>query len=339
MSAKGSYRVPLEIAFWIGLYILWVLVFQNRTITITRTIGIEFCYLIFIALDYYFTVNVLIPKFLNKNRYLPLVLLFLCSTALAALLRAIVSYYITLYLYNLPAPDFAILYPRSLLNIFIWTCLLTAGKMIMDKVKNQRYLEEVEKANTKNELDFLKAQHNPHFLFNSLNSLYFQIDKTNANARGTLMKLSEMLRYQLYESSADKIPIDKELDYLKSYVELQRLRLDNSYQINFRIEESVRDFEIVPLLVIPLVENSFKHVSHYTNKPNEINITLSYHNKTFICNVNNTTEQNEKTGIGGIGLKNLERRLELLYPDRSELKLVECDNRFDAMLKIKVSEN
>ncbi len=339
MQAKNNYRVPLEIAFWVGLYIVWVLVFQNRTITITRTIGIEFCYLVFIALNYYFTTNYLIPRFLNKNKYVPFILLFSFSTALAAFLRALVSYYITIYLYSLPAPDFAKLFPNSLLNIFIWTSVLVAGKMMIDRMKNQRYLEEVEKEKIKNELDFLKAQHNPHFLFNSLNSLYFQIDKANTDARGTLMKLSEMLRYQLYECAADRIPIAKELSYLKSYVELQRQRLDKNYNINFNIDENVRDFEIAPLLIIPLVENSFKHVSHYTNKPNEINITLSYVHNTFICKVNNTTEQAEQNDNGGIGLKNLERRLELLYPDRFELNVIENNDRFDAILKITKGEN
>ncbi|HWY99335.1 MAG TPA: histidine kinase [Bacteroidia bacterium] len=339
MSVKNNYKVPLEIAFWVGLYILWVLVFQNRTITITRTIGIEFCYLVFIALNYYFTINYLIPRFLNKSKYVPFILLFSFSTMLAALLRALVSYYITIYLYTLPAPDFAKLFPNSLLNIFIWTSVLVAGKMVIDRRKNQRYLEEVEKEKIKNELDFLKAQHNPHFLFNSLNSLYFQIDKTNTDARGTLMKLSEMLRYQLYECAADRIPIDKELSYLKSYVELQRQRLDKNYTINFNIDDNVRDFEIAPLLIIPLVENSFKHVSHYANKPNEINITLSYGHNTFICKVNNTTERVEQNGSSGIGLKNLERRLELLYPAKFELNVVENNDRFDATLKITTGEN
>ena len=339
MLTKGNYKVPLEIAFWVCLYILWVLVFQNRTITITRTIGIEFCYLVFIALNYYFTINYLIPGFLSKNKYAPFILLFSFSTALAALLRALVSYYITIYLYNLPTPDFAKLFPNSLLNIFIWTSVLVAGKMIIDRRKNQRYLEEVEKEKIKNELDFLKAQHNPHFLFNSLNSLYFQIDKTNTDARGTLMKLSEMLRYQLYECAADRIPIDKELSYLNSYVELQRQRLDKNYNINFSVEENVRDFEIAPLLIIPLVENSFKHVSHYTDKPNEINITLSYGYNTFICKVSNTTEKAVQNDSSGIGLKNLERRLELLYLDRFELNVVENNDRFDATLKITTGEN
>ncbi len=339
MSAKGNYRVPLEISFWIGLYILWVLVFQNRTITITRTIGIEFCYLVFIALNYYTIVYYLIPRFLNKNKYLPFFILFFISIAIAAFLRAVVSYFITIYLYALPAPDFTHLFPSSLLNVFIWTSILVAGKMIIDRIKNQQYLAEVEKERIKNELDFLKAQHNPHFLFNSLNSLYFQIDKANTDARGTLMKLSDMLRYQLYECDVDRISIDKELSYLKSYVELQRLRLGDNYTIDFKQEETVKGFTIAPLLIIPLVENSFKHVSHFTDKPNEISITLDYKAGKFICVVSNTIEEVTKDSEGGIGLKNLERRLELLYPGRFELKTGVSENIFNAILQIEIGES
>ncbi|HTB31880.1 MAG TPA: histidine kinase [Bacteroidia bacterium] len=339
MQAKNNYKIPLEIAFWIGLYILWVFIFQNRTITITRTLGIEFCYLIFIAFNYYVTIYYFIPRFLNKNKYVPFLFLFCLSTMLAAISRAVVSYFITIYLYHLPAPDLAQLFPVSLLNIFIWTCMLVAGKMIIDRVKNQRHLELVEKEKIKNELDFLKAQHNPHFLFNSLNALYFQIDKTNTDARETLLKLSEMLRYQLYEGSVDRIPIDKELSYLKSYIELQRLRLNKNYVVEFTINESVMNFEIAPMLIIPLVENSFKHISHFTDKLNEIKITLLYDHPEFICEISNTTEQNKQENTGGIGLKNLQRRLELLYPEKFEMKVVETQNRFNVLLKIKVHEN
>lgn len=339
MQTKSSYKVPLEIAFWVGIYILWVFIFQNRTITITRTLGIQFCYLLFIILNYYITINYLIPRFLNKARYIYFALLFCLSTLIATFLRTIVSYYITIYLYHLAPPDIAQLYPVSLLNIFIWTSILVAGKMIIEKVKNQRYTEALDKERIKNELDFLKAQHNPHFLFNSLNTLYFQIDKTNTDARETLLKLSEMLRYQLYEGSVDKITIDKELSYLKSYIELQRLRLNKNYIVNFHAEESVNNFEIAPMLIIPLVENSFKHVSHFTDKPNEIKISLSYNNLEFICEISNTSEQNVQKNSGGIGLKNLERRLQLLYPERFELNVIEETGRFSVLLKINTGEN
>jgi two-component system, LytTR family, sensor kinase len=339
MYPKSKYVIPLEIAFWIGLYIIWVFIFQNRTIIITRTLGIQFCYLVFIALNYYLTINYFIPQILNKNNYVSFLVLFILSTALAALMRAIVSYFITIYLYHLPPPDFVHLYPVSLLNIFIWTGILVAGKMIIDKVRNQRYSEAVEKERMKNELDFLKAQHDPHFLFNSLNSLYFQIDKNNSDARGTLMKLSDLLRYQLYECNVGRIPIEKELNYLDNYIELQRLRLDDKYAINFITGDNVKDFEIAPLLIIPLVENSFKHISHFTGKPNEININLQYKQNTFICNVSNTTESSEQVTIGGIGLNNLKRRLELLYPEKYEMNAVKNSDKYDVTLKIEPGEN
>ncbi len=341
MSTKSNYKVPLEIGFWVVLYILWVLVFQNHTITITRTLGVEFCYLVFIALNYYITINYIIPKSLTQNKYFTFLLLIATSTAVVSFLRAVVSYYITLLLYKLPPPNFDHLYFNSLLNIFIWTSILVACKMILDRVRNKRYLEEVEKEKIKNELDFLKAQHNPHFLFNSLNSLYFQIDKANADARGTLMKLSELLRYQLYECNADKIPIDKELDYLRSYIELQHQRLDKNYIINFNVGENMKNFSIAPLLIIPLVENSFKHVSHFTDMPNVISITLDFDKHVFNCIISNTAEKGtvKPESEGGIGLNNLERRLELLYSGKFNLDITEDTKSFTAILKIEIDEN
>jgi two-component system LytT family sensor kinase len=336
---KDRYKIPLEMGFWIGLYILWVLVFQNRTITIARTLGVEFCYLIFIAINYYVIINYLIPLILNKKKYEVFLLFVLVSTSLAGLFRAVVSYYITIYFYHFTPPEFSRLYLNSVLNIFIWTSILVTGKMVIDRVKNDRYTKALEKEKIKSELELLKAQHNPHFLFNSLNSLYFQIDKANADARGTLMKLSEMLRYQLYECNAERIPIDNELNYLRSYVELQRIRLDKNYTIDFTIGDNVKAFEIAPLLIIPLVENSFKHVSHYTNKSNKINIALSYSKGLFSCAVSNTTEETQQNGSGGIGLKNLERRLELIYPDRFEMNVSEEGDRYNTMLKIRIDEN
>lgn len=339
MPAKNNYRIPLEIALWLCLYVLWVLVFQNRTITISRTMGVEFCYLVFIALNYYAIVYLFITRFLKRKQYFQFLFLYVISTAMAALLRAVVSYFITLYLYHFPVPDMGKLFPASVLNIFIWTSVLVAGKMIIDRLTQQRMFEEIEREKVKTELEFLKAQHNPHFLFNSLNSLYFQIDKGNADARGTLMKLSDMLRYQLYECNADSIAIEKELQYLGSYIELQKLRLGDKYKIEYKTEESVRGFSIAPLLIIPLVENAFKYISHHEKNLNEINIKLDYTKGIFVCEIENTTERKKEEVSGGIGLVNLTRRLELLYAEDFELVTEAKAEKFYATLKIRINEN
>jgi LytS/YehU family sensor histidine kinase len=193
---------------------------------------------------------------------------------------------------------------------------------------------EVEKLST--ELEYLRAQINPHFLFNSINTIYFQIDKQNNAARETLNKFSDMLRYQLYECNADNIEIEKEVKYLDSYVNLQRLRMGGNFKIDFGAE-NLNHFNIPPLLLIPFVENAFKHVSNYVEKNNKISIHLTKERNEFkfsvINTIDSTTPESEN---GGIGLKNVKRRLELLYGDRYRLDIQKSSETFSVSLEIPI---
>ena len=194
---------------------------------------------------------------------------------------------------------------------------------------------QVEKLNT--ELQYLKAQMNPHFLFNSLNSIHFQIDKTNKEARESLQKFSSMLRYQLYECNADTVPVEKEIVYLQYYVDMQRLRKNNQYQIKFDASPEIKNFNIAPLLLLPFIENAFKHLSAHTDKPNYINIQMDKQDEVFYFTINNTKDITAQVyEEGGIGLRNVERRLELLYNGNHELKIENKDETFSVMLKIKL---
>lgn len=191
---------------------------------------------------------------------------------------------------------------------------------------------EVEKLNT--ELEYLKAQINPHFLFNSINTIYFQIDKQNTTARETLSSFSEMLRYQLYECNGKAIAIEKEVTYLKNYVDLQRHRKDENYQITFSGCD-LNGFSVAPLLLIPFVENAFKHVSHHPYG-NEVKIALSRTVNTFRMNVVNTKDNTvlDRDNRPGIGLKNVHRRLELLYKDRHKLTVHERSDTYEVNLEL-----
>jgi two-component system LytT family sensor kinase len=194
---------------------------------------------------------------------------------------------------------------------------------------------EMEKLNT--ELEYLKSQINPHFVFNSINTIYFQIDKQNVTARETLSRFSEMLRYQLYECNGKEIPIEKELMYLQNYVALQRVRKDDNYKITFECNDAVRDFTIAPLLMIAFVENAFKHVSNYTDQDNEITITLNKIDTLFVLNVVNTKDRIQSNGkdTGGIGLKNVKRRLDLLYNGRHTLTIQDQPDKYSVELHIR----
>jgi two-component system, LytTR family, sensor kinase len=194
-----------------------------------------------------------------------------------------------------------------------------------------------EKAET--ELNFLKSQINPHFLFNSLNSIYFLIDKKNTDARRTLLQFSDMLRYQLYDCNSSTIAIEKEVRFLEDYIKLQSLRKDQQYDVGMNVDNTVKGFSITPLLLIPLVENAFKHISHHHDARNFVQVELKRMNGTFTFTVENSKDDHQRITepAGGIGLVNVKRRLELLYPGKHELSIDNSETKFKVALNIHLS--
>lgn len=198
-------------------------------------------------------------------------------------------------------------------------------------------LRQVQMEKLTTELEYLKAQMNPHFLFNSINTIFFQIDKHNHEARETLGKFSDMLRYQLYECNGSLIAIEKELAYLKSYVELQKLRRNGNDAIEFTIDGELRGFSLPPMLLIPFVENAFKHLSNATNRENEVHIGLNRSGNAMVLSVVNTTDENAQTTLNGIGLKNVKRRLELLFPNQHALEIQRTSGQYKVNLTLKIA--
>jgi LytS/YehU family sensor histidine kinase len=205
---------------------------------------------------------------------------------------------------------------------------------------NQLKISELEKQRIEAEVKFLKAQANPHFLFNSLNSIYGLIDKNNQVARDTVHTFAEMLRYQLYECDAPLVPIEKELNFLNAYINLQRIRVNPKTEITWHCDDSCKLFSIAPLLLIPLVENAFKHLSHYESKRNFIDIESKFSMGNFYFSVRNSFEslyKNEVIVSNGIGLENLKNRLMLTYPKLHTLHINDNDNEHYTALTIKIN--
>ena len=334
-------RTLYNILLWIGLYFLWVMVFQKRAFSFSRTMTIQFCYLLFIAGNYYFNVYYTIPVFLYRKRYAAFALLFLAGIVVASLLRVPLATYLNQHYFapGKPPPGFSDLFLNSLINIFIWTICLVAAKLIMDRIRFQKYVEVIEKEKMKNELDFLKAQFNPHFLFNSINSIYGNINKNNSTAREMLLTFSEMLRYQLYECNTSMISIEKEIGYIRNYITLQQIRKPENLSIQLQVSEEVRGITIAPLIFIAFIENSFKYVSNYEDKLNEVRISLARSNNQLFFKTFNTKENNngrQPIDHGGIGIANVKRRLELLYPGKHALTIQNNDHSFEVILNLEV---
>lgn len=287
-----------------------------------------------LACAIYLTILVAIPKFTSGKQ----------TAGFLGILAAIIIYVlgknahdVYFYGYVVGDPERQHFFYNTFYNLAIVTFYLAfaitlhLSKLWYLQREKMRQIE-MEKLNT--ELEYLRAQINPHFLFNSINTIYFQIDKQNTSARETLEKFSEMLRYQLYECASETIAIEKEIQYLQNYVALQKLRLSSRHIVEFKADETLKELFIPPLALIPFVENAFKHVSHFTDKPNKISVRLTKVNDVLEFTVINTTEPTTKNEPGGIGLKNVRRRLDLLYGDRYKLEIKPQAEIFSVTLQI-----
>jgi two-component system LytT family sensor kinase len=325
-----------HLLFWAGIYLLWVLVFRSYSFSITKTMTIEFCYLIFVTADYYAVNNLIVPQFLLKKKYA----LFAASTivviTVSAWLRALVAVQMNLHFFHAPATDFSTLYLNSVINISLWVLLVTIAKMLIDRIQTQQQLDLLEKERIKNELDYLKAQINPHALLNSLNTIYGHIDKSNQTARNVLLQFAELLKYQLYECGAEKVDVEKEMLYIQNYVAFQKLRKDEKLVVDFEARDIGAGLKIAPLLLVVLIENAFKFVSSFSEKENNINIRIFTKEDTLHCSVANTKEvhQSFTEKSGGIGLVNLKRRLELLYNQKYTIHVNDGPELYEANLII-----
>ena len=331
----------IEIGAWSLLYFFWIMVFQRREFAFTQTVTVEFCYLFFVAANYYLNIFYNVPKFLYKRKYLPFIAVFLGGVFVTACLRVPLAQTLNLYFFlkNQPQPSTQTLFTSSFLNIFIWTLIIVSGKLMIDRYRFQQHIEDVNSQKEQAELDFLNAQFNPHFLFNSLNSIYAQIDKKNSTARNMLLTFSEMLRYQLYECNSNSIPIEKEINYIRNYIELQKARNEEGLNIDFSVDHSVKNLTIAPLLFIAFIENSFKYVGKNPDDDNRISILFKIENGALIFNCHNSKGPSKINGIEhkGIGITNAKRRLGLLYPQRNILNIRETPKTYEVNLAIQLT--
>lgn len=293
-----------------------------------------------LALLIYFNLLVLIPRYAQQKKAGTYVALLLIAIVLYALLKNVHDVYLNGYVLgdeNKRSFFFSAFYNFSI-GLF-YLAFNIALYLSREWFFQRELMRKMEVEKLSSELEYLKAQINPHFVFNSINTIYFQIDKQNTHARESLSAFSEMLRYQLYECNGKVIPIEKEIIYLKNYVALQRMRKDENYSISFEVAENVGGFMIAPLLFIPFVENAFKHISHHPHK-NEVRIRIDKKDDNVELFVFNTKESKVTASDHvGIGLKNAKRRLELLYKDQHELVMDDRPDHYEVKLTIQTVEN
>lgn len=286
----------------------------------------------------YFCIYRLLPLYFYSRRYGSFALILLAALLVSALfLLGYQQLVFALWQYPMPY-SIGAAFAYFLMGDLYSTFIVIAIKSIRDRVGSDRRTQLLEKEKTENELRFLKSQMNPHFLFNAINSIYVLIKKDPDLASHTLVTFADMLRYQLYECNADRIPIEKEIVYLDNYISLEKLRRGGSLCTEYQVGEEVRHFSIAPMLIMPFVENAFKYVSSYSDAPNTIAVSLQCRDAVFELAVENTIDEDggvPATGAsGGIGLENVRRRLELIYNGGHRLSIRKNEKTFTVLLQI-----
>lgn len=227
-------------------------------------------------------------------------------------------------------------YASDILYIIFYSAFAVLIRMLVKWYVERKAADEKLIQDHKFELELLKAQLNPHFFFNTLNNIYSLVYKKSDEAPAALMKMSDIMRYMLYESKAEKVPLDKELEYLEDYIELQRLRFTDPGFIDYSVRGEIGSHQIPPMMLLSFVENAFKHGKKRVANPGII-IRIEASEKLLNFIISNYIIENpvkETGGHTGIGLKNIKRRLELLYPSCHDLSIITRDGRFTVNLNI-----
>ncbi|MEQ9405162.1 MAG: histidine kinase [Cyclobacteriaceae bacterium] len=327
---------------WFQHPVFWVLSFYiiGSYFSISNTIGfIDFYYAAFFHIPLFALVYInlyyLIPNFLQKGKYLPFFLLSIFNIGLAYFLHEI-TFEIVIPI--LPTDYYMVSFSdiNVLIGIFtIYWVFTTLFKLS----KSWYHLQKLERDNLQFKLSSLKAQVNPHFLFNSLNSLYSLALNKSSETPKVILGLSDLMRYMLYEAAGDKVALSKEIEAIQNYLNLQKLRADESSDIKFETTGDPGELQIAPLLFIPLIENSFKHGVKGISKEGYVHIDLRVHKEELSFSIRNNkgiVDEVEKSESGGIGLKNVTKRLALIYGDRSNLTVDDMPDSFRVTVTIKL---
>jgi two-component system, LytTR family, sensor kinase len=340
---KRKYKILIHVGFWIYMFnqiLLSIAMLSGKGYDPFSEITIYPITSFLTFYSFYFTYSLF---FTRKNKLYPALLL---STVIFILipLRVGIEYLFWKYIgYSHMKPPESLSIDSSwwlnstrlvtIYGIYALLIQLAIGWFATQKLKTELLLEK-----QSGELALLRSQINPHFLFNTLNNIYSLVYKKSEDAPAAVMKMSAIMRYMLYDATTDKVLLEKELEYLISFIELEKLRLRDKEFVELNIKGNVEGRTIAPMLLIPFVENAFKHSSkNVTNPGIRINLTIVPQEIRF--EVSNHMRKNltaTKDLMSGIGLNNIRRRLNLLYPGKHQLEINSDENLFNVKLILSI---
>ena len=349
------YRYKLyHLPFWFAYHFMWWTLRIGSPMDVIASLALPqaafkfFFYMVFQAAAVYFNLYFLMPRFLEKGRYFKYVILLVTTIVVAAVL-IVSGYYVGAWvldqpmqvLYNIdPANYFSLFESGALPSTAASMTLAMSIKLAKNWLDTRQREQLLAREKLETELKFLRAQFNPHFLFNTINSIFVLINKDPRRASDSLAKFSNLLRYQLYECNEQLIPFDQELFYMENFLELQKLRLDSNVEVVFERNPGQHPgLTIAPFIIMPFVENAFKHVSQNKECKNWISIVLRLDGCQLLLDVSNSVSENTPVSkdavvYRGIGLKNVQRRLDLLYAGQQDLMVQQQTDEFRVILRL-----
>lgn len=292
---------------------------------------------------FYFNAYFLIPRFLKQKKWFTYFVIFLLTSPILDLFRTLFTMlFLNDHDDNLPKGFGSIFFGNNSVSggIFLGFAFSFAYRFTKDWLINLSFIEKLKTERSEMKLAFLKSQVDPHFLFNTLNSLYSIAleEKSNTTADG-IAKLGTLMRYNLHDSQAETISLNKEIEYIEKYIDLQRLRTTEKNSINVHIQindELLNTLMIAPMLLIPAIENAFKYGVSPTEET-EISISITTKKSALMMEIENTIISNKNLEeTSGVGIKNLEERLEMLYPSKHVFEYSEEKNIFTAHLTLEL---
>ncbi len=292
----------------------------------------------FYALVVYINLFYLIPKFLNQKSFLKYILALLIAALIVTPIKTL-----AFYIFYADNPDIQGYFIDRQGDIFLSSLFIGLGstgfKIINDWAFHQREKQELQKRSLESELNFLKSQINPHFLFNTLNNLYALTLKKSDRAPEIVLKLSEMMRYMLYECNEKRVPLRKEINYLKNYLDLEKIRQGTNVEVQLTLNGVVENQKIAPLIFIPFLENCFKHGLKNEIGKGYVHIDVDSKIDSIDFKIVNSKSPslpkpaNAKKS-GGIGLLNVRKRLDLHYGEEYKMDIKDYPNEYIVELSI-----
>lgn len=343
MARINWLRVGYHVSFWVVYLILnaWLGYFYNR-ISLQQAFINETAVIPVKLLLTYFIFYRIIPLYLDRDKLWKSMGLTLAAFAVATLLYRMTTEWIlfplTMPERNVPFFNWKAFYWIAF-DLFITVAAATTVKMIRMHYRSLKFEQALMQEKLQSELNFLRAQINPHFLFNTLNNLYGLARKKSDHTADAILMLSKIMRFMLYDCRAPRIAVADEAKVIRDYIELEKLRYNERLKVQYEEHIEPPGGFIAPLLLLPFVENSFKHGAGGTTGIVEISVRLVVRNHTLDFEVRNIVDKDAPSPRSeGIGLKNVRRQLELLYPDRHELYVGRENGIFRAHLKIQIEE-